>query len=91
MDGAVREPTDPPANTAVPVAARPADAQAVQAIVDRAAAVLAVHTARDGMCDGCIEIWARLAPFPCEQRQWAAAVVERYGTAPRSPIEPTTQ
>jgi hypothetical protein len=46
-------------------------------MVDRAAAVLAVHTDDNGMCAGCIAAWARLAPFPCEQRRWADSVIRR--------------
>ena len=41
----------------------------------RAAAVLVAHTGDDGMCAGCFEAWARLAPFPCEQRRWAESVI----------------
>ncbi len=55
------------------------DSEAVRAVLDRAAVVLAMHNARDGMCGGCIQVWARLVPFPCSQRQWAVGVVERYG------------
>ncbi|GAA0923272.1 hypothetical protein Vau01_038940 [Virgisporangium aurantiacum] len=51
-------------------------------ILDRAAAVLAVHTDDNGMCAGCLGAWARLAPSPCEQRRWAASVVERYANRP---------
>jgi hypothetical protein len=66
-----------------------ADAEAVRPVLDSAAAVLATHTAREGMCGGCIELWARLAPFPCDQRRWAVAVVERYGAASRPPAART--
>jgi hypothetical protein len=41
-----------------------------RAIVDR-------HTEADGMCRGCIEQWARLAPYSCEQARWATAVIKR--------------
>jgi hypothetical protein len=52
-------------------------------VLDRATAVLAVHTDDDGMCAGCLSAWARLAPSPCEQRRWAESVVESCGGADR--------
>jgi hypothetical protein len=55
------------------------DANAVREVLDRAVTVLATHVDHDGVCDGCVQMWARLAPFPCEQRRWAMAVSERYG------------
>ncbi|WP_026321357.1 hypothetical protein [Salinispora fenicalii] len=44
-----------------------------------AEAVLASHTNRGGICAGCLDWWARLAPVPCEQSRWAQAVRERFG------------
>jgi hypothetical protein len=32
-----------------------------------------------GTCWGCLEWWGRLAPYPCEQARWAAAVRAAYG------------
>jgi hypothetical protein len=58
------------------------DTVAVRAVLGRAVAALAMHTGSHGMCAGCLEAWARLAPFPCEQQRWAAAVIERYGGPP---------
>jgi hypothetical protein len=60
------------------------DAPAVTAVLDRAIAVLAVHTDDNGMCAGCLGAWARLAPSPCEQRRWATSVVKRHGSVVRS-------
>jgi hypothetical protein len=54
------------------------DAHAMRDMLTRADAVLATHLNWKGMCDGCVQIWARLAPLPCEQRRWAMAVIERY-------------
>lgn len=56
---------------------------AVETMLDRATTVLAVHADDHGMCAGCIEAWARLAPYPCEQRSWAASVVELFGDVDR--------
>ena len=61
------------------------DAEASQAMLDRAAVLLATHTARDGRCGGCLDAWERWAPYPCEQRRWAVAVLERYGADAQVP------
>ncbi|OJF13472.1 hypothetical protein EDD30_6323 [Couchioplanes caeruleus] len=50
-------------------------------VLARAAAIVAAHTVRDGLCAGCRDWWARLAPFPCEQVRWARAIRDRYGDA----------
>jgi hypothetical protein len=75
-----------PDHVAAGMAADP-DAGAVRDVLDRAVSVLATHVDQDSVCDGCVQMWARLTPFPCEQRRWAMAVSERYGgallTAPR--------
>lgn len=36
----------------------------------------------DGWCAGCLDLWARLAPFPCLQAQWAAATQAEYTRIP---------
>jgi hypothetical protein len=54
-------------------------------LLDRAVMVLGTHGECHGMCGGCIELWARLTPFPCEQRRWAVAVVERYESLAQAP------
>jgi hypothetical protein len=62
------------------VADPPADANDLAALARlKAVRVVQVHTDENGWCRGCIEVWARLAPFPCEQVTWARSVVDRYG------------
>jgi hypothetical protein len=66
------------------------EAVAARAVLGRAMAVVATHVdGGDGMCRECLEAWARLAPFPCEQRRWAVAVIERYAGPPSSPTTAT--
>lgn len=40
-------------------------------LAEQVRAVVAVHVEREGMCEGCLSIWARLAPHPCQWAQWA--------------------
>jgi hypothetical protein len=49
-----------------------------------AAEVLRQHTSdAGGLCWGCLDLWGRLAPYPCEQVKWATAVRAAYTrTAP---------
>lgn len=48
-----------------------------------AAEVLREHTPdADEWCRGCLSLWGRLAPYPCEQAKWAAAVRETYTRTP---------
>jgi hypothetical protein len=42
---------------------------------ERARAVLAVHIDWDGLCEGCLTCWARLAPFPCAHARSARLVL----------------
>lgn len=52
----------------------------VRELLACAEAVIASHTSRDGICAGCLDWWARLAPVPCEQARWAQAVRKRFGS-----------
>ncbi|WP_238011602.1 hypothetical protein KZZ52_33420 [Dactylosporangium sp. AC04546] len=36
---------------------------------------VAAHTARDGICEGCLAAWARLTQYPCIHLQWAQALI----------------
>jgi hypothetical protein len=40
-----------------------------------AQAVIDAHFDDNGICRGCLVSWARLAPHPCPQRQWATSVM----------------
>lgn len=51
----------------------------VRDLLAHAGALIASHTGRGGICAGCLEWWARLAPVPCEQARWAQAVRGRFG------------
>ena len=56
------------------------------ATAGHARTVLATHVERDGVCEGRLSQWARLASFPCEQVQQARAVLNASGvTAPSRP------
>jgi len=64
------------------VDSRPPD-ETADAMVAAAAEVARVHFAdADGWCAGCLAIWGRLAPHPCGQAAWAAAVYAAYADPP---------
>lgn len=42
-------------------------------VTEQARTLVAVHVGREGMCEGCLSMWARLAPHPCQWAQWARA------------------
>jgi hypothetical protein len=65
------------------VDADPVAQEAMERVIAAAAEVLGQHIpdAR-GWCRGCLSLWGRLAPFPCEQAKWAAAVREAYTDPP---------
>ena len=42
-------------------------------VTEQANQVAALHVERDGMCEGCLSVWARLAPYPCQRMLWARA------------------
>ncbi|WP_422733238.1 hypothetical protein ACN26Y_19770 [Micromonospora sp. WMMD558] len=49
---------------------------------DQEKGILAVHLrGLDGMCIGCRAWWARLAPYPCWQVDWATSRRARSLTA----------
>ncbi|PMR58661.1 hypothetical protein C1A38_23560 [Verrucosispora sp. ts21] len=49
---------------------------------DQEYAILAVHVrGLDGMCVGCRAWWARLAPYPCWQVEWATSRQARTSVA----------
>jgi hypothetical protein len=74
------------------VDADPAAADARARVVAVAVAVLQQHRAdRDGWCRGCVEEWGRLAPHPCTQATWAAAVYAAYADTAEQPTPPTGQ
>jgi len=35
---------------------------------------------KGGTCWGCLELWGRLAPYPCPQATWAIAVRAKFGS-----------
>jgi hypothetical protein len=48
----------------------------------QAAAILAVHAADGGWCSGCLDLWGRLAAYPCTQVEWAARVLAAESVFP---------
>ncbi|MEV4515609.1 hypothetical protein AB0K00_42455 [Dactylosporangium sp. NPDC049525] len=54
-------------------------------LTDQIRMLVAVHVERDGMCEGCLNTWARLAPHPCRWAQWAHAWLAEptSGTSPQ--------
>jgi hypothetical protein len=61
----------------------PAARDATDRVIASAASVLRHHTPDpDGWCRGCLALWGRLAPFPCEQARWAMAVHAAYNEKP---------
>jgi len=60
-----------------------ADPDGVARVLAAATDVLRQHTPdAGGWCSGCLRLWGRLAPFPCESAKWAAAVRATYTDAP---------
>ena len=60
-----------------------ADRDGVARVLAAAAEVLRQHTSdAGGWCSGCLTLWGRLAPFPCESAKWAAAVRAAYTEPP---------
>lgn len=56
-----------------------ADRDRVARTLAVAAEVLRRHTPdRGGWCLGCLSLWGRLAPYPCETAKWATAVRAAY-------------
>lgn len=52
-------------------------------VIAFAASVLRDHVPdADGWCLGCLSLWGRLAPHPCEQAKWATAVYAAYVRPP---------
>ncbi|GGM23355.1 hypothetical protein GCM10007977_025700 [Dactylosporangium sucinum] len=48
---------------------------------------VAAHTARDGICEGCLAAWARMTPYPCIHLQRAQVLLNNdteEGTDPSS-------
>jgi hypothetical protein len=43
--------------------------------MSEARAILERHTERDGICEGCLSLWARLVEFPCPYVQAARRLV----------------
>jgi hypothetical protein len=63
--------------------AEPVAQGATDRVIAAAAEVLRQHTPdADGWCQGCLSVWGRLAPFPCGQAKWAAAVRKTYTSTP---------
>jgi hypothetical protein len=61
----------------------PADRADTARVLAVAAEVLRQHAPDvDGWCAGCLTLWGRLAPFPCEMTKWAAAVHAAYTDPP---------
>jgi hypothetical protein len=57
----------------------PADRADTAPMLAVAAEVLRQHAPdADGWCGGCLTLWGRLAPHPCETAKWAAAVRAAY-------------
>jgi hypothetical protein len=42
-------------------------------LADEVRMIVVVHVERAGMCEGCLSMWARLAPHPCQWALWARA------------------
>jgi hypothetical protein len=60
-----------------------ADREGVARVLAAAAVVLRQHRPdAGGWCSGCLTLWGRLAPFPCESAMWAAAVCAAYADPP---------
>lgn len=51
---------------------------AVARLLADATTTAQVHVAEDGLCRGCATVWARWAPWPCTQAQWARSVLSEY-------------
>ncbi|UWZ37087.1 hypothetical protein Drose_01835 [Dactylosporangium roseum] len=49
---------------------------------NEALVLLEKHTERDGICEGCLSSWARLAEFPCSLVQSARRFLTEDGTDP---------
>jgi len=61
----------------------PAGRDGVAQVLAAAAEVLHRHMPdAGGWCTGCLNLWGRLAPFPCETAKWAAAVHAAYTDPP---------
>jgi len=61
----------------------PADRDAMARLLAVAVAVLRQHRPdAEGWCWGCLNVWGRLATFPCETAKWAAAVRAAYPDPP---------
>jgi hypothetical protein len=61
----------------------PADRDGIKRVLAAAADVLRQHGPdAGGWCTGCLTLWGRLAPFPCETARWAAAVQAAYPDPP---------
>jgi hypothetical protein len=54
------------------------DADALVRLLADATIAAQVHVDEDGLCQGCLAVWSRLAPWPCTQAQWARAVLDEY-------------
>jgi hypothetical protein len=67
----------------ITVGSDPADGDGIQRLCAAAAEVLRQHAPdEDGWCTGCLGLWGRLVPFPCESAKWAAAVRAAYPDPP---------
>jgi hypothetical protein len=61
------------------VHAGPPDRDAIERLLAAAAEALRQHTPDEfGRCAGCLSLWRRLVPFPCETAKWAQAVRAAY-------------
>lgn len=64
----------------LPVTARmplKGESNTVVELTEQAIALRSVHVERDGICAGCLDMWARLAPHPCPQADWAERVLQQ--------------
>jgi hypothetical protein len=66
----------------------PADRDGIARTLAAADEVLRQHVPdAGGTCWGCLNVWGRLAPYPCQQARWATAVRATLGNGepPASP------
>lgn len=56
-------------------------------LIREARHMLAIHhdTREDRLCQGCLELWARMSWAPCETARWAAQVLTADADALRNP------
>lgn len=63
-----------PGTANLPLSEKPNE---VVELARQALALRSVHVEHEGLCHGCLVMWARLAPHPCPQAEWAQRLLQR--------------